>query len=76
MNIHRFFKEHFNESNKKLKKLVCDMETIDQELTKIKLKLSTLEIQLLATKIMYKDVMELRKLLIILHPYLKPVSFM
>lgn len=63
------------ESNKtNLKKLDQDINTCQRQLTDIKLRLSTLEIQMFTMKKIYEDVMELRKLLKILNPHLKTSS--
>lgn len=40
-------------------------------LSAVKLKVSTLQLQMTAMKFMYHDIMELRKLIVILHPHLK-----
>lgn len=60
------------ESNKtNLKKLDQDISACQIQLTDIKLRLSTLEIQMFTMKKIYEDVMELRKILKILNPHLK-----
>lgn len=75
MTIISFFKENLDINDRKILKLDQDIKTCSRQLTAIKLKLCHIEMQLLAMKTMYHDIMELRKLLLILHPYLKPRLF-
>lgn len=73
MTIFNFFKENLDMNHKKIIKLDQDIKTCSRQLMEVKLKICTLEIQMLAMKTMYQDIMELRKLVLILHPHLNPV---
>lgn len=75
MSIHSFFQENLDINKKKLKKFDEDINVCTRLLTDVKIRLSTLEIQMHAMRTMYKDIMELRKLVLILNPHLSPKTF-
>lgn len=75
MSIHSIFQENLDINKKKLEKFDEDINVCTRLLTDVKIRLSTLEIQMHAMRTMYKDVMELRKLVLILNPHLSPKTF-
>lgn len=66
-----YFREQLQETDKMLLNLDVGIQHCNTLLYSAKFKLSALEIQMMAMKSIYQDLMELRKLIIILNPHLR-----
>lgn len=64
-------KEQIAANNKLLIKFDADLKKCNIQLTSLKLKVSALQVQMTLIQNMYKDIMELRKIIVLLHPHLK-----
>lgn len=66
-----YLKMAFDFNNKMLLRLDGDIIKCNTQLTAVKLKVSALQVQMVAMKAIYQDIMELRKIIVILNPHLK-----
>lgn len=70
-NCEQYFKKQFEINNKMISKLNFDLQKCDTQLTALKLMVTNLQMQMTAMQAIYRDTMELRKLIVILHPHLQ-----
>lgn len=61
-------------NRRQLSQLNHGLQVCNQLLNVIKFKVGALQIQIFATRIMYQDIMELRELILIVHPHLKQIT--
>lgn len=71
VSAHKYLKDQMELNNKILKKLDYDLKVYDKQLVLLKIRTSTLQLQMTAMQIMYKVIMELRQIIVILHPHLR-----
>lgn len=71
VSAHKYLKDQMELNNKMLKKLDYDLKVYDKQLVLLKIRTSTLQLQMTAMQIMYKVIMELRQIIVILHPHLR-----
>lgn len=69
--VRTYIQQELDQNNKILAKMDQDIKKCDRQLTALKILTTTLQLQMNAMKSMYHDVMELRKLIQILHPHTK-----
>lgn len=58
-------------NTKLITKLDGDITKSNVQLTAVKLKVSALQLEMLAMTALYQDIMELRRLMVLLNPHLK-----
>lgn len=66
-----YIKNEFDLITKTISKLDDHIHRCKIQLTAVKLKVSALQLQMVAMKAIYQDIMELRKIIVILNPHLK-----
>lgn len=74
LSVRNVIKEKFELNRKLLLKLDIEIQNCYAMLAAMKLKVTTLQLKMTALQFMHHDIMELRKLNIILHPHLKETA--
>lgn len=70
----QYVRDEFERNGKMLTKLNNNINKCNTQLIAVKLKVSALQIQMNAMQSIYKDLMELRKIILILNPHLATES--